>query len=200
MVLLVVGRVVVVMVIMVVVFGDSGGRCCGGFVVVISEAGELWAGRGGVGDGCCGYSGDAIVVVVVKLRCVGGVVESVDVMGLVVVATGVGLCESSQYFLSNVNPTPHDEAPHHVFCHIRKNAPDPCGHVFQPTGTISSVNKANVDAAQRRSQKLIISTLCSDFLLRKYIPMEPEWTPGTELKTRTPPENLTESTVPPEQF
>ncbi|KAH3862330.1 hypothetical protein DPMN_025296 [Dreissena polymorpha] len=82
---LVVGRVVVVMVIMVeVVF--SGGRCCGGFVVVISEAGELWAGRGGVGDGCCGYSGDAIVVVVVKLRCVGGVVESVDVTGLVVLA------------------------------------------------------------------------------------------------------------------
>ncbi|KAH3881918.1 hypothetical protein DPMN_005845 [Dreissena polymorpha] len=50
-------------------------------------------GRGGVGDGCCGYSGDAIVVVV-KLRCVGGVVESADVMGLVVVATGVGVVVS----------------------------------------------------------------------------------------------------------
>ncbi|KAH3870210.1 hypothetical protein DPMN_033392 [Dreissena polymorpha] len=141
MVVLVVGRVVVVMVIMVVVFGDSGGRCCGGFVVVISEAGELWAGRGGVDDGCCGYSGDAIVVVVVKLRCVGGVVESVDVMGLVVVATGVGV----ERFVAWGRGSGHAG----IFCHIRKNAPDPCGHVFQPTGTISSVNKANVDAAQR---------------------------------------------------
>ena len=52
---------------------------------------------GGVDYGCCGYSGDAIVVVVavvVKLRCVGGVVESMDVMGLVVVATDVGVVVS----------------------------------------------------------------------------------------------------------
>ncbi|KAH3879571.1 hypothetical protein DPMN_003474 [Dreissena polymorpha] len=135
------------------------GSCCGDI-------------RSGGGDGCCGYIGGAIVVVVVKLRCVGGVVESMDVMGLVVVATGVGYCESSQYCLSYVNPycessqyclsyvNPYCESsqyclstvnPVNTLCestqdsirtnvvtkyHEKKNAPDPCGHVFQRTGTI----------------------------------------------------------------
>ncbi|KAH3879853.1 hypothetical protein DPMN_003761 [Dreissena polymorpha] len=89
----------------VVVFAMGGDGCAGGWEgggsdsdnVAVEMLWWLWECgsccgdiRSGGGDGCCGYSGDAIVVVVVKLRCVGGVVESVDVMGLVVVATGVG--------------------------------------------------------------------------------------------------------------
>ncbi|KAH3895883.1 hypothetical protein DPMN_020050 [Dreissena polymorpha] len=99
------GAVVVVFAMVVKLMLEGGGSDSDNAVDVVVVAVEmrwwLWECgsccgdiRSGGGDGCCGYSGDAIVVVVVKLRCVGGVVESVDVMGLVVVATGVGVVVS----------------------------------------------------------------------------------------------------------